>query len=380
MADSGEKVRVLMIGPAADTLGGQARQAARLLEHLRREPLLSVEYLAVNPRLRRPFCYLQRIKYVRTVVTAIAYWMNLLIKTPRFDVLHIFSASYFSYLLCAVPPLLLGRLLGKKTLLNYRSGEAEDHLRHWRLTGVPTVKLADMIVVPSGYLVDVFAAFGISARSIFNIVELDRFQFRQRDQLAPVFLTTRLLEPLYNVGCVLRSFQLIQHRFPNARLTVGGEGWMRVELEQLARDLELKNTTFIGTVRFADMPALYNSADVYLTATDLDNMPGSVIECFASGLPVVSTDAGGVPYIVTHEQTGLLVSRNDHAAMAAAALRLIDDPHLASQIARQARKACEQYTWEAVRDAWIRVYLELARKSGPQSEHNPSSERVKQAL
>ncbi len=216
------------------------------------------------------------------------------------------------------------------------------------------------MVVPSGYLVDVFASFGVPARPIFNIVELDRFAFRERRPIRPVFLTTRLLEPLYNVGCVLRAFALIQARYPDAQLTVGGDGWMRPELERLARDLGLRHISFIGRVPFDRMPSLYDAADMYLTATDLDNMPGSVIECFACGLPVVTTDAGGVPYIVTHEQTGMIVARNNHEAMARQAIRLLEDPELAARLARQAREACRQYQWESVRDAWLQTYRELA--------------------
>src|SRR5439155_2022773 len=128
--------------------------------------------------------------------------------------------------------------------------------------------------------------FGLRAYPIFNIVELDRFRFRERAPLRPVFLCSRLLEPLYNVGCVLRAFALIQQRYPEARLTIAAEGWMRSELEHFASELGLRYTQFIGRVPFEDMPKLYDSADIYLTASDLDNMPASITESFASGLLV----------------------------------------------------------------------------------------------
>ena len=354
--------RVLVLAPSLDILGGQARQAARLMEYFRAERNVEVDFLPVNPRLPGPFRYLQRIKYVRTVVTTLTYWTMLLVRIRQYDVLHIFSASYYSYLLSAAPAVLLGKLVGKKTVLNYRSGECEDHLRRWRLTGSPIIRLADVVVVPSAYLVDVFARFGIPARAILNTVELDRFVFRDRRPLKPIFLTTRLLEPLYNVGCVLRAFALIQQRYPDARLIVGGDGSMRNELKQLARALCLRNVEFVGGVPFERMPVLHDSADIYLNATNLDNMPASLIECFACGLPVVTTDAGGIPYIVTHERTGLLVPRNDHAAMAIAAIRLLDDQTLAATIARQAWAECAKYSWERVREEWLRLYRDLAAR------------------
>lgn len=354
------RLRVLVIAPSLDMLGGQSRQAARLIGRLREESSLDVSFLAVNPRLPGVLSKLQSVKYVRTVVTTLWYWATLLMQVGKYDILHVFSASYYSYMLSAMPAILVGRLFGKKTILNYRSGEAEDHLQNWRLTAIPVMRLADVIVTPSGYLVEVFARFGLKARPIFNIVELDRFQFRDRRPLKPVFLTSRLLEPLYNVPCVLRAFALIQKRKPEARLTVAGEGYLRAELESLARELNLRDTEFIGRVPFEKMPEMYDSADIYLTATDLDNMPSSITECLASGLPVVTTDAGGIPYIVSHEETALIVACNDHEAMAASALRLLEDNDLAAGIAARAREHCRKFSWQGVQGEWLALYRELA--------------------
>ena len=326
---------------------------------LNKETALRIGFIPHNPRLPGPLRLLQRIKYVRTVVTSFFYWGLLLTRLWKYDVVHVFSASYYSYLLSVVPAILIGKLYGKKVLVNYRSGEADDHLRNWKLTAVPFLRLADMIVVPSGYLVDVFAQFGLVARPIFNMVELDKFAYRERFPIRPVFFTNRLHELLYNVPCVLRAFALIQERFPEARLTVAGDGWMRPQLEELARELRLQNTTFVGRVEFERMPAMYDAADIYLTATDLDNMPGSVIECLSCGLPVVTTDAGGVPYIVTHEETALIVPRGDYRAMAANAIRLLEDNDLALRLTRAGRESCRRFTWPEVRDQWLQAYFDL---------------------
>jgi glycosyltransferase involved in cell wall biosynthesis len=245
-------------------------------------------------------------------------------------------------------------------VLNYHGGQAEEHLRNWRRSAIPTIRLADVTAVQSGYLVDVFARHGLKTRAIFNHVELDHFRFRERQPLRPVFLSCRSLEPEYNVACVLRAFALIQRRFPDARLTVAGDGSQRAELEQLARELCLRNTEFTGMVQPSGMPAMYDAADVLLNATDVDNMPLSLIEAFSSGLPIVTTDAGGIPYIVSDGETGLLVQRDDDEAMAAAAIRLLEDGALALKLVSQARAECDKYTWRAVRDEWLKLYRELA--------------------
>ena len=357
------QLRVLIAAPSLDILGGQSRQAVRLMEGLKCDTDLEIGFVPHNPRLPGVLRALQKVKYLRTVVTTLAYVMLLLWKIRMYDIVHVFSASYYSYSLSAAPALFIARLFGKKSILNYRSGEAEDHLATWK-TAIPTIRWADEIVVPSGYLVEVFAQHGLQARAIYNIVELDRFPFRERSPLRPVFLTSRLLEPLYNVPCVLRAFAVIQEQYPEATLTVAADGFLRADLEKLARDLRLRNCEFIGFVRFEDMPALYDAADIYLSATNIDNMPSSITESMACGLNVVTTDGGGaIPYIMTHEVTGLIVDCDDHLALAHEALRLFEDSELALRLAHNAHESSKKFTWPCIRDEWLNLYRELTEEN-----------------
>jgi glycosyltransferase involved in cell wall biosynthesis len=357
-------LRVLIVAPSLDILGGQAVQAAQLFARLREEPSLEVSFLPINPRLPGPLRKLQAIKYVRTVVTSFLYWALLLTRVRANDVIHIFSASYLSFVLAPTPAILIARLYGKKIVLNYRSGEAEDHLRRWPRTAIRTLRLADEIAVPSGYLVDVFAKFKLAARVIYNFVETDRFKFRKRIPLRPVFLSNRNLEPMYNVGCVLRAFGLIQDRYPEARLIIAGDGSERVRLQNLARQLDLRNIEFVGRVAPGKMHEIGRDADIYLNGSEIDNMPGSIIEAFALGLPVVTTDAGGIPYIVSNERTGLMVRCGDYEGMAAAALRLLNDNALASRLSLTAREECKKCEWPAVKNEWLSLYHELGNRRG----------------
>jgi glycosyltransferase involved in cell wall biosynthesis len=353
------KPRVLLVGPSLRILGGQAVQAAQLLSRMRQDNSVEIDFLAVNPRLPGWLGKLQDIKYVRTAVTSLLYLAALLSHVPKYQVLHIFSASYSSFVLAPTPAILVARLYGKRTILNYRSGQAEDHLQKWRRTAIPTMRLVDRIIVPSGYLVDVFARFRLQAGYIYNIVDTERFRFRERSPLRPVFFANRNLEPLYNVDCILRAFSRIQQRYPEACLVVAGDGSQRRFLEDLARELDLRNTGFVGRIPHDQMPAFYDQADIYLNSPNIDNMPGSIIEAYASGLPVVSTDAGGIPYIVTDQETGLLVRCGDFDGLAAAAIRYLSEEGLAQRIARRAREECHKYSWESVRNQWLGVYQEL---------------------
>lgn len=353
--------RVLLVGPSLDILGGQAVQAQRLLQQLGTTPGITVRFLPVNPRLPGPLRLLQRVRYLRTLVTTVAYLGTLVPAVRRADVVHAFSAGYWSFLLAPAPALLVARLLGRASVLNYRTGEGEDHLRRHGWLVRPLMRLADRIVVPSGFLVEVFARAGLHATAIPNVVDPATTPFRRRERPAPRFLSNRNLEPLYNVRCILRAFALVQARVPEATLVVAGEGSEAATLRADVAALGLRGITFAGAVAPAAMGSLYDAADIYLNAPNVDNMPTSILEAFAAGLPVVSTRAGGIPHIVHDGENGLLVPLDDHAAMAAAALRLLDEPGLASRLTATARAEVEaRYVWPSVMPQWQALYASLS--------------------
>jgi len=356
------KIRVCVVVASIDILGGQAVQALRLLDGLSREQEIDAELLPINPRLPRPLRWLQRIKYVRTVVTSILYIATLLLKLRRFDVVHVFSASYMSFVLAPAPAILIAKLYGKCVLLNYHSGEAEDHLRTWPRTSRPLIRMADRLIVPSDYLVSVFAKFGFKAEHIANTVDLTRFKFRDRRSFAPVILSNRNLERHYNVGCSIRAFELIRKQVPKAQLIIAGDGSERRALQSLADELVPGGVEFVGAITPQTMPALYDRADIFINASEIDNQPLSIIEAFASGLPVVTTDAGGIPDMVAEAETGFLVSCGDFKSLASRVIRLLRDNDLASDVAARARQECGRYSWAAVSGTWLNLYRELASK------------------
>ena len=136
--------------------------------------------------------------------------------------------------------------------------------------------------------------------------------------------STSIFESHYNIACVLRALALIQKRWPDALLTVAGDGPQREQLRQLARDISLRNVRFVGRVPPEHMPALYDEHDVWLNGSDVDNMPTSILEAYACGLAVASTNPGGIPYIVEDGRTGRLVQCGDAEALAEAALEVLE--------------------------------------------------------
>ena len=358
-ADEG-KLRVLIVGPSPSLIGGQAVQAARLLDQLQREPSVDAQFLAVNPVLAGPLGALQRVKYVRTVVTSVAYWARLVSSVRRFDVLHVLSAAYWSFLLAPAPALAAASIFRRPAILNYRSGEAADHFGRSPLARKIAARF-DRVVVPSGYLQDVFGTWGIRAAVVPNIVDFSRITFRRRAPLRPHFLSNRNLEPLYNVGSTLEAYRIIAREYPDAKLDVVGDGSERERLERFVRDASLPNVTFHGAVRPDRMADFLEQADIYLNSSIIDNMPTSLLEAQAAGLAVASSDAGGIPYIISNGETGLLVPKEQPNALAAAALRYLRDPDLAARITDAAHKSVEQYRAERVSAGWVEQYRAVRR-------------------
>jgi glycosyltransferase involved in cell wall biosynthesis len=162
------------------------------------------------------------------------------------------------------------------------------------------------------------------------------------------------------VGCILRAFAIIQQRYPEARLTIAHDGVCRPELEKLAAALELRNTRFIGRVPHEKIAQLYDETEIYLTSSNFDCMPVSLLECFAAGVPIVSTNAGGIPYVVTDRESGLLVEVNDHAAMAARAIDFLENPELVERMTDRGLEEVKKYQYDPVRDQWTELYRGLA--------------------
>jgi len=354
------KLQVAIVAPSLGILGGQAVQAHRLVRAWQNDPDVAAWLVPVNPQPPRLLQWSTRVKFLRTIVTELSYGRRLAGELARADVVHVFSASYASFLLAPLPAMLVARALDKPVVLNYRSGEAPDHLRRSAVAR-RAVAAVDRNIVPSRFLVDVFRTFGIEASIIPNIVDLERFKFRERDPLRPRLLSTRNFDALYNVASTIRAFHLVQRRRAHATLTLVGGGPQEAQLRALVADLKLRNVIFAGRVKPDEIAGYYAANDIYIQSPDIDNMPTSVIEAFASGLPVVSTEAGGVPAILTHRQHGLLAAVADDEALAACVLRLLDEPDYARQLARAAYATCQGCTWPAVRDQWLRAYRSVLR-------------------
>ena len=373
-------LRVAVVVASRRIVGGHSVQAGRLLDAWRSDGSVDAWVVPIDPVPPRPIDRLLRVKYLRTLVTQLWYWPLLVRELRRADVVHAFAASYTSFLLAPLPAVIVAKLLRTPVVLNYHSGEAPDHLRRSAVARFVLRHLVDANVVPSVYLRDVFQSFDIDAEVVPNIVDLQQFTYRVRDPLRPRLLCTRNFEPLYNLSCVLRAFAKILSQYPAATLTLVGSGSQDTALRQEAAALRIENVTFAGRVAPSEVHRYYANADIYVQAPSIDNMPLSLLEAFASGLPVVSTDVGGVPSMLRHGIDGLLVGDDNPDALAERVIQLLRDPALAHRLAESACRTLAAYEWRVVCQGWLQAYdRALGRIDQRASTHTVESTPVNPA-
>lgn len=350
-----EGLRIGLVGPLPPPEGGMANQTRQLARLLAAEGA-SVELVRVNAAWRP--AWIGRVRGVRALARLLPYLGALWRCAGRVRLFHVMANSGWSWHLFAAPAVWIARVRGIPAVVNYRGGEAPAFLDRSARSVRATMRRAGALAVPSSFLREVFERHGMPAVIVANVVDLERFRYRERAaSRTPRLVVARNLEPLYDIATAIRAFALVRAQFPGARLAVAGSGPELVRLRDVARGLSVADAVeFTGRLDPQWMAALYDRCDLMLNPSLADNMPNSVLEALACGLPVVSTDVGGVPHIVREGVHALLVPPGDAEAMARAALRLLRDRELAARIARDGRREVEQYAWPCVRERLAALY------------------------
>ena len=356
---------VLIVAPMPPPVGGMALQATALFERLQHDGV-DVELIATNPSLPSAIA---KIKGVRTLTQSVLFLWNLTRALPRIRVVHLLGASHWYFVLRVVPTLLLGKLLRRRVILNYRGGEAPAFFARCASLVLPMLRLADVIAVPSTYLLRVFERYQFHPIVIPNFVDLERFRFRQRIKLEPKVLVTRNLEPLYNIKMALEAFAIVQKKYSHAHLDVVGGGSEEKALRDWVQRQGLKGIDFRGAVPNEEIPGFLEDADILLNPANADNMPINLLEAFAAGVPVVTTNVGGIPDLVGQDEAALTVCPNDAVSMAARIDELLTHPQTVDRITAQGKLLCERFNWQKIGRLWTELYAAIGHSHDLKGEN-----------
>ena len=272
----------------------------------------------------------------------------------KYNVLHIHACSHWG-MLPAVVGILAGKLWNKRIIITYHGGGAEEYFaKHIRFVK-RWLNRADKVVVLSGFLKDIFDRYGISCEVIPNIVVLQPQKQRERN-IAPRFISIRHLEPLYNIPCIMQAYEQVLKVYPNATLDILGKGSMREQLEQYVVDKKLTGVQFVGQVPNQQIYDYLDKADIMLSASRADNMPVSLLEAMNTGLLVISSRVGGVPYMIEEGKTGVLFESDNANELAQKMLWALEHQEEVKYIIANAHADVQKYSWEHVKQQLIDVY------------------------
>jgi glycosyltransferase involved in cell wall biosynthesis len=229
---------------------------------------------------------------------------------------------------------------------------------------------AAAVTVPSRYLQDRMAGYRSELLLIPNAVDLAVYRRRHPHfSLRPRLIWLRAFHDIYAPEIAVKALARLKDEFPSIRLTMvgadkGDNSRQRTRAAARAYGLE-EQLEMRESVPKALVPDLLKTGDIFLNSSTIDNNPVSVLEAMASGMCVVSTDAGGIPFLLTSGQDALLVPVNDDAAMAAAVRSLLTDKALAGRIRNGSLRSVNAYDWSKVLPQWQRLLTSTVRTAGP---------------
>lgn len=209
-------------------------------------------------------------------------------------------------------------------------------------------------IAPSNYLKSAFEKHGFqNVIYIPNTIEIVKYNYKKRENIEPKLLWVRAFASIYNPEMAVKVLSTLKEKYPNATLTMVGpdkDGSMETT-KTLANTLSVE-VNFTGRLSKEDWWKLSEEYDVFINTTHFDNTPVSVMEVMALGLPVVSTNVGGIPFLVENNETALLVNDNDIDEMVNSIQKLIENENLTVLLSQNGRKLAETWDWNKVKVLW----------------------------
>jgi glycosyltransferase involved in cell wall biosynthesis len=254
--------------------------------------------------------------------------------------------------------------LRRPFVLVLRGGALPDYARRYPQRVKACLARASAIITPSRYLMEQMRPYRADLCLVPNPLNVSAYAFRLREEPQPHLVWLRAFHEMYNPLLALQVGALLAVDFPDMRLTmVGpdkGDGSLR-RLQRLIVELDFADRiTLVDGVPKTQISYWMNRGDIFLNTTSVDNTPVSVLEAMACGLCVVSTNVGGIPYLLEHEHDTLLVTPGNPEAMAGAVRHILTAPGLAKRLSYNAHRKAGQFDWSVILPQWVTLLTSVA--------------------
>ncbi len=253
------------------------------------------------------------------------------------------------------------KLLGKKIVLVVHGGSIPKLMQDKPKQYLVVLRMANILVAPSNFLLQALQQHKLEIELIENVLKLNDYQFHLKQNIKPNLFWMRTFEDVYNPLMAVKVFALLLQQYPHSKMVMAGrDAGMLDATKSLAAELKvLDNITFPGYVTIADKNHIANDFDIYICTNNIDNAPVSLIEMMALGVVVVSTNAGGIPYLVTDKYNALIVNIDDEKAMVDAINLLINNPIFANQLIMNGLQSTKPYDEVPVLKKWQNLFARL---------------------
>jgi glycosyltransferase involved in cell wall biosynthesis len=269
-------------------------------------------------------------------------------------IIDVFSTNAFLF---SVFTILLARLYKINYMPVFRGGSLIERYNNNPKIFNFLFKNNQIIICPSGYLANFFIKLKYNVQVIPNYIDIKKYNFIVRDTLRPRLLWVRSIHSIYNPIMAVRVLEILNKEYSDSRLCLVGpeKDDAIIELKSVIEDQNLQSHVILtGQLSKEEWSDLSTEYDIFINTTNFDNHPVTLLEVMALGLPIVSTNVGGIPYLINDGETGILVKQNDVHAMVQGVKGLLDGTIDANMISNNARKKVLDYGKEKVIKEWHR--------------------------
>ena len=292
-------------------------------------------------------------KLLRLIHAVMAFYKNIFsIKLLVIDTYSTY-AYYFALIIS-----ILSKLHRKPYILNLSGGNLENRLiKSYSFSII--LKHSYLNISPSRFIYEQLQKQNIHSIYVPNYIDLEFYPYLKRSAYGPKLLWVRSLHKIYNPEMAIETLKLLQKIYPDCQLCMVGPDKDNISLriKMLAEEYKLlQNLTLTGRISKSQIVEVSKNHDIFINTTDFDNLPITVLEAMALGLPIVSTNAGGLPHLL-EESDSILVDRNDPDAMAESIIKIIQTPNLGHKLSYNARRKVEEkYSKKIINQKWSDIF------------------------
>lgn len=342
MSNQGEKKRILISGPIFDTPSGPSGQGGKLFLKLRED---GYEVYKKSKHRNRLLRFLDTLYFV-------------LLCSYKYDVILVQMFSLRAFIMEDIVSF-VAQLLGKRHIAIIRGGAFVEFFESYPSWVRRVLGRSDAVLTPSKFIQNHLNLNGFDVDYLPNFIDIEKFPYLHIPEKGGVrLLWVRAFHDIYNPELAIYTVNNLKNIFPNIKLTMIGpdQGTLNHCLD-LINELGLnEHIDIIGYVSNDSLTKYYCSHDVYLNTTNYESFGVALIEAACSGIPIVSTNAGEIPFIWKHEETMLIVPRKDLDNFSKEVSKILMDENLKVVLSRNARKVAEQFTFENIKSK-LKNYL-----------------------